>query len=409
MPDAPRRRDFDVFWLGQTLSSLGDGFAFIALPLLVLEVTGSVAKMGLVTAISGVGQVLVGLLSGALMDRLDRRRVMIVCDIARAGLFALIPLGWMTVGPSMALVYAVTALGSALSTLFSVGYVTAIPSLVGPERVTEANGRLTASMGVCFVVGPALAGLVSAKVGPAWAVGVDALSFIASALSLATIRFGRVRSAPAAGQKDRGVLDGVRFLVRHPVLRPTTVYFSAIAILGAGVLDLLVFLLKRELHEGDGAVGVVMGLGAVGAALGGLVAAPSRRRFGFGVSFLGASVLQGLAIAGMGLSWASSVAVGCAALWSAGMTVRGVVTMSLRQQITPDHLLGRVTATFWTLGFASAPLGAALATWIAEHAGVRPVLVVTGTLLLVVTGLAGFTPLRLARPESVVPASLRPG
>jgi hypothetical protein len=91
------------------------------------------------------------------------------------------------------------------------------------------------------------------------------------------------------------------------------------------------------------------------------------------------------------------------------MTVRGVVTMSLRQQITPDHLLGRVTATFWTLGFASAPLGAALATWAAEHAGVRPVLVVTGTLLLLVTGLAGFTPLRLARPESVVPAALGPG
>jgi hypothetical protein len=83
------------------------------------------------------------------------------------------------------------------------------------------------------------------------------------------------------------------------------------------------------------------------------------------------------------------------------MTVRGVVTMSLRQQITPDHLLGRVTATFWTLGFASAPLGAALATWAAEHAGVRPVLLVTGALLLVVTGLAGFTPLRLAHPESL--------
>ncbi len=403
MPDPARRRDFDVFWIGQTLSALGDAFAFIALPLLVLEITGSVAKMGLVTAVSGVAQAAVGLSSGALMDRVDRRRTMIVCDISRAVLFMLIPLGWMTVGPSMALVYVVTALGSALSTLFSVGYVTAIPSLVGPERVTEANGRLTASHGVCYVVGPALAGLVSARVGPAWAMGVDALSFVASALTLATVRFGAARSAPAAGQADRGVMDGVRFLLRHPVLRPTTVYFSAIAILGAGVLDLLVFLLKRGMNEGDGTVGVVMGLAAVGAVLGGLGAAPSRRRFGFGVSFLGASVLQGLSIAGMGLSQAGVVTVGCAAVWSAGMTLRGVVTMSLRQQITPDHLLGRVTATFWTLGFASAPLGAAVATWAAEHVGVRPVLVVTGTLLLLVTGLAGFTPLRFARPESLVP------
>jgi hypothetical protein len=146
-----------------------------------------------------------------------------------------------------------------------------------------------------------------------------------------------------------------------------------------------------------------MGLGAGGAALGGLVAAPLRRRLGFGVCFIGSSVLQAFAIAGMGLSRASAVAMGFTAVWSAGMSLRGVVTMSLRQQITPDHLLGRVTATFWTLGFASAPVGAALATWAAEHAGVRPVLVVTGALTLLVTGLVGFTPLRLARPESVIP------
>jgi MFS family permease len=402
MPDALHRREFGVFWIGQTLSALGDAFAFIALPLLVLEVTGSVAAMGLVTAASGVAQVVVGLSSGAIMDRVDRRRVMILCDIGRAGLYALIPLGWALVGPSMVLVYAVTALGSALGTLFSVGYVTAIPSLVGPERVTEANGRLMATQGVCFVLGPALAGLCSARFGPAAALGVDAFSFVASALSLAAIRFGGPRPGASRGDRGQGgVLEGVRFLLRHPVLRPTTVYFSALAILSAGVIDLLVFLLKREMSQGDDAVGLVMGVGATGAALGGIVAAPLRRRFGFGVAFIGASALDALAAVGMGLSPGSHVATGFAAIWSVGMILRGVVTMSLRQQITPDHLLGRVTAAFWTLGFASAPVGAALATWVAERAGVRPVLVATGVLLGLTTMLAGLTPLRLARPESV--------
>jgi hypothetical protein len=79
--------------------------------------------------------------------------------------------------------------------------------------------------------------------------------------------------------------------------------------------------------------------------------------------------------------------------------------MSLRQQITPDHLLGRVTAAFWTLCFASAPVGAALATWAAEHVGVRPVLVVQGGLLALTTALVGLTPLRLARPETVTHAT----
>jgi MFS family permease len=402
MPDALHRRAFGVFWIGQTLSALGDAFAMIALPLLVLEVTGSVAAMGLVTAAAGVAQVVVGLSSGAIMDRVDRRRVMILCDVGRALLYALIPLGWVVVGPSMVLVYTVTVLGSALGTLFSVGYVTAIPSLVGPEAVTEANGRLMATQGVCFVLGPALAGLCSARFGPAAALGVDALSFVASAVSLAAIRFGRARSGARGEESGRGgVLAGVRFLLRHPVLRPTTVYFSALAILSAGVIDLLVFLLKHEMSQGDDGVGLVMGVGATGAALGGIVAAPLRRRFGFGAAFIGASVLQTLAAAGMGLSPSSHVATGFGVIWSVGMILRGVVTMSLRQQITPDHLLGRVTAAFWTLGFASAPVGAALATWAAERAGVRPVLVATGGLLGITTVLLFFTPLRLARPESV--------
>jgi hypothetical protein len=142
-------------------------------------------------------------------------------------------------------------------------------------------------------------------------------------------------------------------------------------------------------------------VGAIGAALGGIVAAPLRRRFGFGAAFLGASVLQAVAAAGMGLSPGTRAATGFAAIWSVGMILRGVVTMSLRQQITPDHLLGRVTAAFWTLGFASAPVGAALATWVAERAGVRQVLVATGVLLGLTTALAGVTPLRLARPESL--------
>jgi hypothetical protein len=92
-------------------------------------------------------------------------------------------------------------------------------------------------------------------------------------------------------------------------------------------------------------------------------------------------------------------------IWAAGTTVRKIITMSLRQQITPDHLLGRVTAAFWTLCFASAPVGAALATWTAERVGVRPVLVVTGGLLALTTALVGLTPLRLARPETATHAT----
>jgi MFS family permease len=291
---------------------LGDAFALVALPLLVLELTGSVAKMGLLTAATGAVQIAMGLSAGWIMDRFDRRQIMILCDVGRAILFALVPFWGATIGPSMALVYTVTVLAAALAGLFAVGCVTAIPNLVNPERVTEANGRLTASQGVCFVLGPALAGLVCARFGPATAVGMNALSFLASALSLAAIRIGRGRADPFAAAAHRGgggALDGVRFVLRHPVLRAAVLCFSVLGILGAGVVDRLIFLLKRGRNEGDGALGLVLSLGAAGAALGGLSTAPVRRRFGFGASFIGASALEAVAVAGVGLSPATYVAM----------------------------------------------------------------------------------------------------
>jgi len=91
-------RNFTVFWVGQTLSSVGDAVALIALPLLVLQATGSVARMGLVAGVSGVGQIVGGVVAGPLADRLDRRRFMLACDLARAALYAVVPLVWAAGG-----------------------------------------------------------------------------------------------------------------------------------------------------------------------------------------------------------------------------------------------------------------------------------------------------------------------
>src|SRR5947207_8419474 len=104
-----RRPDFTVFWVGQTLSELGGAFAVVALPLLVLHATGSVAQMGLLTAVGGVGAIGTGLFAGVLVDRVDRRRLMIICDLARLVLFGLIPVWWLA-GPQVWLLYVVIAL-----------------------------------------------------------------------------------------------------------------------------------------------------------------------------------------------------------------------------------------------------------------------------------------------------------
>jgi len=362
-------RAFRRYWAGQAVSAFGDAFAFVAYPLLVLDATGSVAAMGGVSAAAAVTALVTGVVAGPIVDRSDRRRLMIACDLGRLAVFTLVPLVWWTHGPSLPLLYFTLVIGSALGNVFSVAYVTATPDLVDRARLTEANGKLQGSQALAFVLGPILAGMVAAKVGSVWAIGIDALTFGVSAISLAALRLRREgRSVAAAGSS----LDGVRFLWRQPELFAVTVVFVVLALLSsgtmaAGILDVLIFHLRNVEGAGDRAVGVALGLGAVGAVCGALAAAPLRRRFGFAPCFVGATAAQGAALALMG-SGSGVLAVALAtAVWTGGMSVRGVVTQTLRQEVTPEALLGRVTAAFWTVAAVLAPAGAALVTRAAER------------------------------------------
>ena len=165
-----RDRGFTVFLTAQTLSVAGDSFALIAVPLLVLRATGSVAQMGLLTGAAGAAAVVAGIFAGILADRLDRWLLMTACDLARMVLYGLIPLAW-AFHPQVWLLYVILPVCAAIGMVFQVGYVTVVPALSGPARITEANGLLYAAQSAAGVAGPLLAGLVSALLGPAGAIG----------------------------------------------------------------------------------------------------------------------------------------------------------------------------------------------------------------------------------------------
>ena len=203
--------------VAQTLSVAGDSFALIAVPLLVLRATGSVAQMGLLTGAAGAAAVVAGIFAGILADRLDRWILMAACDLARMLLYGLIPLAW-AFHPQVWLLYVILPLCAAIGMVFQVGYVTVVPALSGPARITEANGMLYAAQSVAAVTGPLLAGLISAVLGPANAIAVDAASFAVSALGVLVVA-GRVwpraawphpgAAAPAAGRVRRRPGPGV--------------------------------------------------------------------------------------------------------------------------------------------------------------------------------------------------------
>jgi MFS family permease len=402
-----RDRNFAIFWAGQTLSSAGDSFAYIAVPLLVLRATGSVAQMGLLTGAAGVASVCAGIGAGVLVDRLDRRRMLICCDLARMVLYGLIPLAW-AFGPQVWLLYLVLPACEAIGMVFQVTYVTTVRNLVDADRITEANGLLFASAAAVGVAGPLLAGLVAGLLGPAAAVAFDAASFALSAASAFLIRLRSQDRPKAAPRRERPwpeFIAGARFLWRHPVLRSLTVVLSFYIFLTFGLTNVLIYYLRHDLGQSYTVVGIVLAVAAAGTVAGSMLVARLRRKIGFGASWIAPVAVGGVAIACIGVTRAIPVVAALAAIYLGCEAVAGTCSMSLRQEVTPDHLLGRVTSAFWTIHFAPGPVGAVLLGWAAGRFGVGPVLITAGAGCSLLAAIALFTPIRLAAPERVSTAA----
>ncbi|MEV4543331.1 MFS transporter [Micromonospora echinaurantiaca] len=399
-PPLWRDRNFGTYWVAQSLSAAGDAFAYLAVPLLVLHATGSVAQMGLLTAVAGAASVGAGVFGGVLVDRYDRRTLMIAADLARLILYSLIPLAWLA-GPQVWLLFVVLPICEAAGMVFQVAAVTAVRNLVDRDRITEANGRLQATYALAAVGGPLLAGVVSAQFGPTAAIAINAASFALSAAGLWLVRLRKADDGAATASTGRlaEFLAGARFLWRQPVLRSLTVLLSVFIFLTYGFTDVLVYHVKHDLGGSDRTVGTVLGLAALGTIAGALLVAPLRRRRGFGVTWVGALSTCGLAIVGIGLVGNVPAVTVLTAVYLCGVSVGGICSMSLRQEITPDHLLGRVTSAFWSTHYSLGPAGAAVLTWAAGRYGVTAVALVAGTgcLLVAISGL--FTPIRRAGSE----------
>jgi MFS family permease len=395
-----RDRNFSIFWAAQTLSVAGDSFAYIAVPLLVLHATGSVAQMGLLTGAGGAASVGAGVFAGVLADRLDRRTLLICCDLARMVLYGVIPLAW-SFGPQVWLLYAVLPACEAIGMVFQVTYVTAVRNLADGERITEANGLLYSTATAAGVIGPLLAGLVSGAFGPTAAIAIDAASFALSAAGACLIRLrGRPTASRASAQRPwQELLAGVRFLWRQPVLRSLTAALTAYIFLTYGLTDVLIYYLRHDLGQSYATVGIVLAIAAVGPVGGSMLVARLRRAVGFGACWIGGVALSGIAIACLGVTGSVPVIAALAAAYLGCGAVGGICSMSLRQQVTPDHLLGRVTSAFWTVHFSLGPAGAAVLTWAAGHYGIAPVCAAAGAGCLLIAAAALFTPIRQPAPE----------
>jgi MFS family permease len=363
--------DFWKFWAGQTISQLGSSFTLFATPLLIFKLTRSSVNLGIGMAANFVPYLLFGLVIGAWVDRLDRKRMMIAVDLGRSAVIALIPLLSVLHLLEVWQIYLIGFASSTLTIFFEAGEFAAIPSLVGQEDLITANGRIQASYSGAQVAGPLLAGLLLALVKIETVFLIDAASFVVSAYSLGLVgvSFNREQRhrEPTTIRKD--VAEGLRYVLRHPVLRNISAMMALFNFVAITTATQLVLFSKVRLHASDARVGFLYSAGSGGVVLLGLLAGRIRKKLSFGPAALGSLVVIGGLTVGFALNrmyWLALV------LWglSQGLGIFfNINTGSLRQAIVPNHLLGRIISIAGVLAWSAIPLGSLLGGFVIRWTG----------------------------------------
>jgi MFS family permease len=421
-----RSRDFWRFWTGETISSLGSSFTQFALPLLVFKLTGSALDLGIAFAVSYLPYLLFGLMIGAWVDRLDRKRVMILADLGQAAVVAALPVAFLFGALDVWWIYGVAFLSTTLHIFTDSSQFAAIPSLVGQSDLVTANGRIQASFFGATVLGPLLAGVLISLMPVATLLFIDAASFLVSALmlSLITRSFnlddsgdGTPKSARTSIRQD--ILEGLRYLFGHPLLRSILIMIPLLNLFSATRDAQLVVLAEGHLHATDAQFGLLNAAGGAGVVIFSLLAGPLRKRGGYIRLALVAGLLGSLATMALALSPTIWIAIPMWGLVFGTDYLFNIYSNSLRQEILPNEMLGRARSVAAVVSFTVLPPGALLGGAIIKATG-NVVLVYAGTgvaLLLIFTVfsfpiLAAAKQLRLgeyARQAHPVPEALVAG
>jgi MFS family permease len=369
---------FRRFWAGQTVSLIGDQITLIALPLVaVLSLDASAAEMGYLTAAALAPALLFSLHAGALVDRRGRRRqTMILADLGRAVLLALIPAGAALGVLTMPVLYAIAFLTGTLGVLFMVSYNALFVALVPRDDYVGAMSLLNGSRALSSMVGPSLGGLLVQALTAPVAVAVDAVSYLVSAAFL-----HRVRAVePPREEEQRGlVLSGAKYIASSPVVRSALLATATLNFFDYAFLALFFLYATRSLGISPGTLGLVLGAGAVGGVIGSLVTGRVVRRIGVGPAFVVGCVVFPLPLLLVPLAggprWAVLLAL-LAAEFGAGL---GVIMLDISigtifAAVIPDRFRSRVAGAYMVVNYGVRPLGSLLAGALATAVGTRETL-----------------------------------
>ena len=374
-----RNREFLLLWSGQAISQLGSEISLVAYPLLVLAVTGSPAKAGLVAFARNLPIAVLALPAGLLADRLNRRHLMVATDGVRALAMASIPIAAAAGRVPYALIVVVAAIDG---TGFVITYVAergVLRQLVSPEQLREAVARNESRTFGAMLAGPPLGGLLFG-IGRAVPFVADAASYAVSTITKLLIRTEFQEARVAGGVGD--AREGLRWLWRQPFLRNCTLLFAGTNPIFTGLYLLVVVLAKRH-GASSPLIGVMLAIAAGGGLLGALLAPAFQRRLSARVALLGDSWALALSIPLLLLAH-NALLIGAIVAAAEMITpVTNSFVVGYRVALAPDRLQGRVQAASTLVSFSAGWLGPIVVGFLLEGGGESAtILVLTGWALV---------------------------
>ncbi len=398
-----RNRDFLLLWSGQTVSVLGTNISTLALPLLVLALTHSPAQAGLMTAMRLLPYLLFSLPAGALVDRWDRKAVMIRCDLMRWIALGSVPLAFSLGHLTLIHLYIVAFLEGTAYVFFSLAQIAALPQVVLSAHLPQAYALDTTTEYIGQLLGPSLGGFII-SLAPIVAIGAvlaylaDCASYLVSIFSLLFIRvsFQKERATSKKPALRKEIAEGLRFLWQKPLLRIMVILSTFVNFLLSPVTLVVIVLTQNTLHINVQTLGLILSAGGVGGVIGGTIAPWIRSHLRFGQIIIGSVVIWAAANVLLTLAPSSLLLIVGVGLTSLMWPIFGVALVSYRLSVTPDHLQGRVNSAYRFLSYGSEPLGAALAGVLLVPLGPRVVLALIATGLALSCLIVSFTALRKA-------------
>ncbi|QHE61478.1 MFS transporter [Rossellomorea vietnamensis] len=377
----PLKKNYPVFRFmgGNLISFFGDQIYFIAIPLMVLSITGSPVSMGIVAALERL-PILLQPFAGVLSDRFNRKRLLLFCDLGRCILVGIIGILFIKGTLEMWMVYPVVFGIGSLSQIYNTSQFASIPGLVRRKDLQAVNSLNSGMFNSALFLAPGIGGLIISFFNPGYALLVNSVSFLFSFLAIASLRMKRNERDSSRASVWGEIKEGFEFVLKtKPILYTNLAMVSSV--FGTTLfLTLIVFHLKDSVNMNTVMIGWLLSAGGVGAIIGAVTSTFFRKWFSYRSILFTASVVGGLSILSFGLmeSYFWLVVMNAVGTFCASMMSPCIIT--IRQTLSPDHLLGRVQATSRLMTWVLMPIAAFLAGILAEAMGTSLTIVLAGAI-----------------------------